>query len=1111
MATEIASIEEHRSRKLKELFYLFSNPLQSLDTFKKLLLSSTARQFFRANDISLGNHLQVLALPRVHDYESLKREITNTVQAELYLTGDKRESDGSEGGPRKQQKTTFTDYPSRLMPAGQGHKRKESGVTSLRSQVDVLEQETNGFLNKSISDLDILSLPEHYPTEVHNVSSLAELYYLTQTLPLIKLLPGSHKTLITEDFELALLEGKIGVLYSRIEELKRQKKWSLRQPLRYYDPFLYSKRNKKAKSYHWDTLLNEARWLATDFKELSKFKKACCFEMAQAVQDYWTYGKIMCIKRKPIRHIGEYEDTETDDPLGLQGSDSKIENSVGVITVVDLRVTTDTVADAEVSEKPNIGESGATSAEVDQPATQDTETVKAENEDDMEIDQSNQDPEDLSSAIMDAPASEETPELDNTPEIEQGTEEPEAEEPETIDITKLLERPDPNAEIEPPELPQYTAEDLAKLGVSVTSNSPFKLHVNVNDIKKIDQSIIRNLPKFTAFDDDLVSNLQHPPLKPSETSIVPVSRMLYPFDQDDDWYKIVLKDAGSDLKSLQEPQGPPEFQKGLFGVLALRRFNFLRPPKPPLIKNIEFRSPTIWLPQDDKYLIHYVAEYCFNWDLIAENLLAHSSTLKRYESNIECRTPWQCFERYIQLNEKFQFADMKGHNAYLAQQWLEQAHKAQLTTKRRISPLGVGNESIQRGHRKLRWASMFDAMRKTMRKRETHAAKANSRRSTNSLSSELSSQGLNASFSNGTTPVKRPNDRIPTPGELSKLKFDRDKTIQEAYMNQQLTRSRMAAAVSQLKQGTASAGSESGSPAEGMRRTANIPGRTQLTGTALTNLQQPQATPGQQQQGKPLIGNIKRPTTPNGTPLTVEQIQQLLQIQKQRRLMQQQNQEGKTGIAPGSSSISLQGTRKLTGTSQIGVGQNFAGGPMATGSSSSANPQTVGQARKAGVPPVRGRLQFAPGQVSSIINSIQQKNPNLTKEQVTKLAASYLANLQQQQQNRLEQQQQQQGRTQNLTQQQTLLARQAQLQRQRLAQGKEPETQSLLKMQYEERKKLMMQGTQLPAAYATGASSQAFNGANSGAGNASASPQPTGRPTGMRNASRQQQNNSEGS
>lgn len=1095
MATEIEAIEEERARKLKELFFLFSNPLQSLDSFKKSLLSSTARQFFKANDISMGKHLLILALPRVHDYESLKREIANAIQAQLYQgSGSKRSHDGAECGPSKAPKTTLTDYPSRLMPASFGQKRKESGVTSLMSQVDVLEMETNGFLNKNINDLEILSLPEHYPTKVHNVSSLAELYYLTQTLPLIKLLPGSHKTLMTEDFELALLEGKIAVLYSRIEELKRQKKWSLRQPIRYYDPFLYSKRNKKAKSYHWDTLLDEAKWLAADFKESSKFKKACCFEMAQAVQDYWTYGKIMCVKRKPIRHIVDKPIEEVPEGDRADSASKEAEKYI-VDELLDLdKAENDTELKTE-------GETVPDAMEMDEQTELKVEIADGESS-----------PREYSVQIPDIEANEQ-PTAEASEEIEEGVSL--QEEPEAIDISKLLERPDPNAEIVPPKLPEYTAEELAKLGLSTTSNSPFKLHVNVNDIKKIDQSIIRNLPKFTAFDDDPASIMQHPPLKPGENSIIPASRMLYPLDQDDNWYKIILKDSEHEQASFDESSGPPEFQKGLFGVQSHRRFNYLKPPKPPLVKNIEYRSPTIWLPQDDKLLIHYVAEYCFNWDLIAENLMSHASTLKRYESNIERRTPWQCFERYIQLNEKFQFSDMKGHNAYLAQQWLELAHKAQLTTKRRISPLGVGNESIQRGHRRLRWASMFDAMRKTMRKRETTAAKANSRRGTSSQTADFSAQGNNNNnFANNGTPVKRPVDRIPTPGELAKLKFDRDKTIQEAYLNQQSTRSRMMAAVSQLKQNNASGSQNSSVPGGGnsdsgpgaatdgiQRRASQGPGRTQLTGTPASNLQRPQTTGGQQQQpqqqGKLLLGNIKRPTTPNGTPYTVEQIQQLLQIQKQRRLMQQQNQAGRAGVVPSTttSNTPLQGARKLTATAQVGLGQNFSGGTVATGSSSSSMTQVVGQAKRTTAPPAKGRLQFAPGQVSAIINSIQQKNPKLTKEQVTKLAASYLANLQQQQQSRLEQLQQQvqQGRPQSnlLAQQQSLLARQAQLQRQRLVPGKEPETQSLSKLQYEERKKLMMQGSQLPVSLhsASGASSPNFASLSPNLANANLSPQ----------------------
>lgn len=1004
MASEQTLIVEERKQKLRELYYLFSNPLQSLDDFKNNLKDGATAQFLQDNDISKNGSVVFKAIPGVSNYENLKREMTNAIQENLYgmTVGSKRTAEETEDlGPVKVRKSKTTDYPSRLMPAVANGKSKKTGVTSLKSQIDVLEEETNRFLDKNINDLEILSLPEHYPTEIHNVSSLAELYYLTQTLPLIKLLPGSHKTLMTENFELALLEGKVAVLYSRIEELKRQKKWSLRQPLRYYDPFVYSKKNRKSKQAHWDTLLQEAKWMATDFKEMSKFKRACCFEIAQAVRDYWTYGKVMCVKTRPVRHIDEMQiDTET----GVSPE----------------------AAGTEVS-APLTGENDST---LNEPAELDIITTEPESEPKPTEPEIPEDIQDIDSS--------------HDKSSEEEFHDPE---PETIDISKLLERANPSDEIVPPSLPTFSKSDLEAIGVSPTNNSPFKTHINLKDLKMIDLSIILNLPKFTAFDDDIIGQ-QHPALKTGETSIVPVSRMLHPFDSDDDWYKVVLKDD-TQAAAAKQPQGLPDFQKGLFGVQSHRRFNYLKPPKPPNVKNIKYRSPTIWLPLDDKYLIHYVAEYCFNWDLIAENLQMHSSTLRKYELNIERRTPWQCFERYIQLNEKFQFSDMKGHNAYQAQQWLEHAHKAQLTTKRRISPLGVGNESIQRGHRRLRWASMFDAVRKTMRRREAAAAKASHRRSTSTTdygASATSGQGMN---------VSRASDRTPTPSELSKLKFDRDKTIQEAYMNQQATRSRMMSAVS-LKAPSTAPGASPSDPAA--RRGSQVPGRP-LMGSAAPRpgtMAMPASSPQTAAQGKLLLGNIKRPTTPNGTPYTVEQIQQLLQMQKQRRMMQQ-NQAGKGTVVPGAAAgvLPMQGAavRKPTapGSSYVGTSAGGLSSAMATG------------VKRPTPAPAKGRIQFAPAQVSAIINSIQQKNPNLTKEQVTKLAASYLANLQQQQQTRLEQA----GRpVSSATTLAAAQARQLQLQRQKV-QGKEMDAQTLSKMHYEERKKLMMQAAPQSALYSS--------------------------------------------
>ncbi|KAM9907543.1 hypothetical protein OXX69_006393 [Metschnikowia pulcherrima] len=1024
------------ARKLKELEYLWSDPLRPFSTSADLQDKNTSTNTTYADYIDNADIESKQPLVS-HDIDRLKRDLA--ALAVKYLRDNnvlsqnkKRQAKDDADTARKAQKISLGDNPHRSVPVNTRLQDKKTVSNNLQSQLETLEAETNEFLNKKLSDLDVVALPEHLPTQVHNVLSLAELYYLTQTLPLIKLLPGTHKTLMTENFESAILEGKVAVLFSRIEELKRSKKWSLRQPIRYYDPFVYAKRNMKSKLCSWDYILKEGKWMATDFKESSKFKKLCCVTIAQAVQNFWSYGRVVCISRKPIVHLPEVS----------KGTDS--EAYASAVEVMDTE-TSGVEAEAETvpAQTENVVETESFS-----PDREDTDAIQGH-------------------SVLTA--------QENVLSMQA-----QAPEPETIDISKLLERPNPADEIAPFNLPQYSPQDLLNSGINIKNRGPFKAHVNLSDMKKLDQSIIRNLPKFTAFDDDRKN--PEKPIPTGETTIVPVSQMLLPMEDDDEWHKIVLRDAKPKPKSSAPKNGVPEYQKGLFGVQSHRRLNFLRPPKPPAIKNIEFRSPTIWLPQDDKYLIHYVAEYCFNWDLISENLQQNAATLRRYESNIERRTPWQCFERYVQLNEKFQFSDMKGINAYSAQQWLESAHKAQSTTKRRISPLGVGNESIQRGHRRLRWASMFDAMRKTMRKRENALAKSTSRKGTNSPDISSSSS---VSTANGS--VKRASDKIPTPLELSTLKHDRDKSMQEAFVHQQATRSKMMAAVGSQKGVIDSHPSSSpgfGGPTD-MTGISPHPRVSQAhRGAAASssgpNLQRPQAArPSsqqglnsqqqvtQQQQNKPGMAGFKRPTTPNGTPLSVEQIQRLLQIQKQRRMIQQQQQQsGSAGHSPGTVPASPNPLTRKPGTGQIG-GQVLSGNGLMPGNSLSA-----GNAAKKGPAPVRGRIQFPPAQVSAIINSIQQKNPNLTKDQVTKLAASYLANLQQQQQNKLEQPHRAVSAGESSSVQQNLQARQAQLSRQRLAAstgltGKETDAQTLSKMQYEERKKLMMQ--QGGSQYAQGA------------------------------------------
>lgn len=968
MASERDLIAAEHSEKLRELFYLVSSALQPLPDFTYSSASTTASNFFDKNDISVNKPFLVTSLPKVRDYETLKREIAASAQTYIYQTEEKNVN-----GKRPRDATTFSSS-SRILnngvsstPSGipQPTHRGQKPTTmsqNLRSQIECIEKETDEYLNKRISDLDIITLPESYPTNVHNSTSLAELHYLTQLFPLIKLLPGSHKALMTENFELALLEGKVSVLYSRIEELKRQKKWSLRQPQRYLDPFLYSKRHKKG-AFTWDSVLREGKWMATDFKESLKFRKLCCAQLAQAVREYWIHGKVVCIKTKPIEYLPspqieakvEDEDAEMLDIPSEENSDAvamDVDEEPAAELAADL--ATEPIASQDAAEVKDLGV-------IDPTEETEQEAVKQEIPEISSVD----------------PA--------NLVSTEAGLDE--------YDIDLLKSTP------EPPKPP--------------ISEGPFKSHININDLKKIDQSIIRNLPKFTAFDDDSISSLLSS-TSIAESAITPTSKLLYPPEPDDDWYKVVLRDSTGPALS-GEDSGPPPYQKGLFGVQSHRKFNFLKPPKPPLVKNIKYRSPTMWLPRDDRFLIHYVAEYCFNWELIAANLLAQSSTLKHYTTNIEKRTPWQCFERYIQLNDKFQFRDMKGPNAAPAQIWLEEAHNAQMSTKRRISPLGVGNESIQRGHRKLRWASMFDAMRKTMRRRELAAVKASSRKATPDHTAS-SANSNSSSYPAGQT-AKRPVDNASTPQELSKLKHDRDKAIQEAYFQRQASRSRLKSGLVQRRPDLLTGSGSSPAPSGPMDTSSGGPSRATIE--AQRRMQQQRAAQaassspsdgpraasaghqnglqgtmgaGQlshvalaQHQANQLLGNMKA-ALPNSKAFTPEQMQKAIQLEKQRLLLQQQ-QGSMTGSGAGQSSRQLLSGRKIDSVLHPGSS------PTMLGAGQSRSPT----AKQAG-PAAKGRLLYSPSQFAAIVNTIQQKNPNMSKEQAKKVAALYLANLQQQQQ-----------------------------------------------------------------------------------------------------------------
>ncbi|CCH45492.1 hypothetical protein BN7_5074 [Wickerhamomyces ciferrii] len=908
------------------------------DTLQKQKLSTPQSQS-QVKDIEQTQSNQQLQNQQEHDK---KDQIQTEVQNKSIQPSVQPSQSSSNQSQTQNQTASTASTVSKDSKQTQGTSNNRTNVIRKRN----LEDKVSLYdpKNKEAIDTHVIFLKEQLPAKIAEATSLAELYYLAQTLPLVKLMPSTHKAVTSTMYETALTEGKINVVHSRIEELKRQGKWSLKQPTRFVDPI------KNKQKTHWDHLLSEMNWMAIDFREERKLRIATCAFIAQSVSDYWTYGKVCCINRKPIVHLDNVIDDSNDDDIPDASAN-------------------------EISE-------------------------------DQEID--------------------------------------------SIDISKLLKRPNPNEDIKPVKLPELTLKDFKKIKQE-DSPSPFKLNLTTDELNDQNRTLLDEMPVFQSFDkyDD----------KYDELPLIPVSKSLIPIE-DDSWYNVLFKQITDDSNYT-----PPQ-QKGLFGFSSQKRINTsIKPPSPPSLKYLDLRTPTIWLPEDDQNLIEHVNKFSFNWGVVSAHL--SKKPTRSYVSNIERRTPWQCFERYIQLNDTFQINDMRGQNFMSATKWLEHAHNIQATTKRRISPLGVGVDSIQRGHKRLRWASMFEAIRKCMRKRESVTRPNN-----NQVRKGADDKKLTA----------------PTPAELSKLKFERDKAIQEAYMQNSGNgfRTRLPAQGPNVAAAAAAAaasarpdnhqatsmpaGNSNGLPVPRPASQSSVQSQNgqQIPQRYNDAINRPSSTPSVPQQGQvtqpqqqqvpqqaqrsgipvansnPGLNNTaavaaaqriiqgqsngQKIIGPNGTPYTPEQLQQLMQLRQRKLKQQQQAQQqaqqaqtvqGQTQQAPINQTLPQSQPRmNSNGISQVSPSPNLGNTQLSTGTSvnspamnnasrSNSNPQgsnvsspLIGQSQPQQATNTNSnnngnvRPSFVPAHVSAIINQIQSQNPNMSKQEVTKVAAQYLANLQ---------------------------------------------------------------------------------------------------------------------
>lgn len=96
--------------------------------------------------------------------------------------------------------------------------------------------------------------------------------------PIEKLLNQAHKTVSTSDHYLSVLDHQACKILRRVYHLQQHDKWSLRQPVRCPEP--------TRPPSHLDLLLQEMKWMRTDFREERKWKRAVARNLARACAEW---------------------------------------------------------------------------------------------------------------------------------------------------------------------------------------------------------------------------------------------------------------------------------------------------------------------------------------------------------------------------------------------------------------------------------------------------------------------------------------------------------------------------------------------------------------------------------------------------------------------------------------------------------------------------------------------------------------------------------------------------------------------------------------------------------------------------------------------------------
>ncbi len=206
--------------------------------------------------------------------------------------------------------------------------------------------------------------------------------------------------------------------------------------------------------------------------------------------------------------------------------------------------------------------------------------------------------------------------------------------------------------------------------------------------------------------------------------------------EDDEGGVVFSNQQGGDEKLAPESADVALFTPEMKSIRdRLHAGHQFRPPTEhpmPLQSFYESRSGSQWTLAEDDELKSLVRDYSYNWSLISDMI----STRSCFASGAERRTPWECFERWVQLEglpndmAKTQYFKTYHNRIDTAQRVIMQQNQIaaqQVNANGPVTPIPRRRPTttvrVER-RRNQKHLALIDAMRKLAKKRETAAQKA---------------------------------------------------------------------------------------------------------------------------------------------------------------------------------------------------------------------------------------------------------------------------------------------------------------------------------------------------------------------------------------------------